>query len=403
MIITVPLYPGTVLGNVRYTWIAAGVEGPELSAGITQPDIEHPIFRLSVTPPVDAEEIIVYDVTDEANNWNVGQYRVAALATPSPGLPILIPAPAFGAVGLRTVTYRSVYEAILRRHGLDPVAHAITHDPLRALTQHVNTRIKYAWRYWRWPQLELLQNRAYRTTWTNTLQFLKVNAEGVPDELYYATNSLYYRVKSGAPADPPIGTLPTDTTYFETFTLTDRYILLDQVNQTPIGEVVAIYNSDPRLTTRHCACQLPFSPTEREVTVTECGTGATVWVQFRIPPSEFTGIPFVTGKTYALGERIYHPADGECYRAIIAGPTGDPTAQPAQWLKIPLPAIFASYVEASAYAAGLRETPTDPAQAQIRMAHSQLIEKEAEMYLTQECDRLIAQGQVYHYGGMRAA
>src|SRR5947207_3328382 len=382
MILTVPLQPGTVLANVRYKWIAAGVAGAVQSTGITQPDASFAIFEITTTPPANAEEIIVYDNTD-VTNWNPGQYRVAALATP-PGPSIFITAPAFAPVGLRTVTYRSVYESILRRHGLDPVGDAVTHDTLRAVTEHINTRLSFAWHYWEWPQLTFMQNRAFRTVWTNALQFLKVNAEGVPDELYYATNGNYYRVLSTAPSDPPIATLPTNTTYFEQFTLVDRYILLDQVNQTPIGDVIAIYDNDPRLSVNRMAQKLPFRPTEREITLTWAGTSGTVWLVFKIVPSEFTAIPFVVGKTYALGDSIYHPADGECYRALQAAPTGDPTAQPAQWLKIPFPKIFARYVRAGAYGDGLRETDAgenDPVKLQIRNTKAGLAGGEAEAYL----------------------
>jgi hypothetical protein len=231
-----------------------------------------------------------------------------------------------------------------------------------------------------------------------------VNLEGLQDELYYSTDGKYYRVKSSAPGDPPVGTLPTDTTYFEPIDVSDRYILLDQVNQTPIGDVITIFDTDPRLEQYHYAQKLPFRPTEREITLTWAGTGPTVWVLFRINPSEFTGIPFVTGKTYALGDRILHPTDGECYSALMNAPTGDPTAQPAQWAKIPFPAFMRKYVVAGAYADGLRETNVnqpDPVKLQIQNTKVQMADAEADAYLQQEVDRLIVQGQVFRYGQHR--
>jgi hypothetical protein len=74
MIFTVPLQPGTVLANVVYVWIAAGAVGAEESAGVTQPSASFAVFRIDVEPPTDAEEIIVYDLTD-ITNWNAGGYR----------------------------------------------------------------------------------------------------------------------------------------------------------------------------------------------------------------------------------------------------------------------------------------------------------------------------------------
>jgi hypothetical protein len=73
-----------------------------------------------------------------------------------------------------------------------------------------------------------------------------MNAEGVPDELYDQATELCYRVLAGGP-NPPVGTLPTDTSYFEPFDVSDRYILLDQPNQTPIGDMLAVFDTDPRV------------------------------------------------------------------------------------------------------------------------------------------------------------
>lgn len=78
MIFTVPLQSGTVLANVRFKWIVAGVEGPEIATGITQPDVTFAMFRIEADPPVDTEEMIVYDSTD-TSNWNVGDYDLVVL------------------------------------------------------------------------------------------------------------------------------------------------------------------------------------------------------------------------------------------------------------------------------------------------------------------------------------
>jgi hypothetical protein len=398
MILTVPLAPGTALSAVRYRWIVGGLEQAEQSTGISQPDALYPLFVFSVTPPANADEMIAYDNTNPAN-WNVAQYKAAAAPPPPPGPPIILVTPPYGPPTLRTVAFKSVYDSILRQHGFDPVGDAVNHDTLRAIVEQINSEIHYAWRFWEWPQLELLQERAFRTIWTSTLQFYRLNAEQVQDECYYQQDGNYYRVLYTAPTDPPVGTLPTDTTYFEPIQLTNPYILLDQVNQTPIGEVIEIFASDPRLNTWHDANRVPFQPTEREITCLG-SVPNTVFVQFRIVPSEFTGIPFVSGKNYALGAAIYHPATGECYRALQANPTGDPTAQPNQWLKVPFPAIFTNYVISAAFAAGLNES--DPSEkdgnvlANRRALAGQAL-NDAQEALVQEVNRLQAQGQHYRY------
>jgi hypothetical protein len=399
MILTVPLYPGTALANVRYRWIAGGVEGAVLSSGITQPDSTLPIFRFDVIPPANAEEFVAFDNTNAAN-WNVAGYLSIPPVAAPPGPPIVITGPSPTMPGLRTTPFKSVYETVLRRHGLDPLV-STEHDVLRAICEHINNRLETAWGYWEWPQLTLLQQRAFRTTWTSATQFYRMNAEGVPDELYYQTNQLYYRVLPAASTDPPVGTLPTNTSFFEPVDVSNRYILLDQPNQTPIGEAIAVFDTDPRLSQYHYASKIPFRPNEREISVTWAGTGPTVWLFFKIQASEFTAVPYMTGKVYALGDTIFHPTNGECYQANQASPTGDPTAQPLQWTKVPFPSIFRRYVTAGAYADGLRESDpseNDPVKLQIRNTKIQIADKEADDYIQQEIDGLVQQGQVFRYG-----
>lgn len=74
MIFTVPLAPGTVLANVVYEWLISGVPSAASSSGITQPDSNFAVFRISSVPDPNAEEMIVYDTTNLAN-WNVAGYR----------------------------------------------------------------------------------------------------------------------------------------------------------------------------------------------------------------------------------------------------------------------------------------------------------------------------------------
>jgi len=403
MILTIPMQPGTVLANVRYYWIVGGIAQSTLSSGVTQPDNTFPLFVFTVIPPDNADEIIVFDAT-EPRNWNVGQYKnaLAAEGPPPPIVPPPVSVPPFFPPTLRTVTFRSVVDSILRRHQINPQGDRFNYDTLRAVTEHINTRVRTAWNFWEWPQLTMLQHRAFRTVWIDTLQFQRVNSESVPDELYYPADGNYYRVKAAAPADPPVGTLPTNTTYFETFALVDRYILLEQANQTPMGEVIAVFDTDPRVSQYHYAHKIPFHPTEREVTTVCVGTGAMVWVVFRLPYSVFTGVPWVQGKAYIRGDLVYYPPSGECYKALAGTLVSDPPpVSNVTWARVPLPEIFSSYVTAGSYADGLSETDAqekDPVVLQVRNTKAQIANAEADTYLQQEVDRLVVEGQVYRYG-----
>ena len=399
MNITIPLYPGTLLANVRYYWIVLGVRQPTQSSGISQPDSTIPMFVFSVTPPAGADEIIAFDATAPTTNWNPGGYKNIEVGPVPP--PAIITAPPYGPPGMRVVSLREVLEAVLREFGLDPVGENTPHDAMRDVIRNLNTWMRYAWRYWEWPQLEVLQQRAFRTQWTNTLQFYRVGFEGNPDEVYNPADQNYYRVNATAPTDPPVGDPPTDPVYWTLFTLTDRYILLDQVNQTPIGEVIEVFAADPRLDAYHYARRIPFQPTEREITVVGYpGQTPTVWVQFRIVVSKLTGVPYVPGKIYQLGDTMYDPTTGDCYRAAIYNPTGDPTAQPTQWIKVPIPEIFKDYLATKAYAAGIGEldpADRDPNLLAYKRQILDVANEEAESLLAAEVNRLQAQGQHYRY------
>jgi hypothetical protein len=91
MIFNVPLSQGTALANVVYSWYVSGVPGTPSSSGVTQPSASFAVFRIDSIPPANAEEMVVYDVTD-GNNWNVAGY-LAGLSALSDADQILLTAP----------------------------------------------------------------------------------------------------------------------------------------------------------------------------------------------------------------------------------------------------------------------------------------------------------------------
>src|SRR5262245_51357903 len=107
---------------------------------------------------------------------------------------------------MRTVTFQSVYESVVRRHGLDPSSDAITQNTARTIAERINERVRTGWTYWPFPELTLTEERAYRTVWNSTHQFYR------GDELFYLPSATYYKVKPDAPSDPPIGQPPEQET-----------------------------------------------------------------------------------------------------------------------------------------------------------------------------------------------
>src|SRR4029077_3625489 len=187
---------------------------------------------------------------------------------------------------MRTVTFKSVFEGILRRHGMDPRGDAVASDAGLAITEHVNARVKRAWFAWEWPEWTITEERAFRQIWNNSRLFYQVGADGKPDEVFYipnvATHSLvdaaYYRVKATAPGSPPLGTLPTNTTYWETMDTVDTYIAFDQVCRRRIGEVLEVYADNPAV--MKPPRELHHRPTENGIQIYEAGGLATVFVRY---------------------------------------------------------------------------------------------------------------------------
>jgi len=307
---------------------------------------------------------------------------------------------------MRTVPYKSVYEGILRRAGQDPRGDAVSTDNGLTVSQHVNARVKRAWFLWEWPEWTVTEERAFRQVWNSDHQFYLVNVNGVPDEVFYApnvdTHSLegagYYRVKEDAPGNPPIGTPPSDTTFWEAFT-PDTYIAYDQVCRRRIGEVLEVYSANPAVV-KPPPC-LAHQPTEKGIQVYDASGLLTVFIKYLIPAEQFTIFPYIATRTYLRGDIVYMPDPGECYQAIRAANNQDPVSQVAYWRQCLFPEVLAEYVKAGAYADTLRETDTtderDPVLLQIRGQKIGIADGEAEDEINRQINRLQAQGQHYQY------
>lgn len=296
---------------------------------------------------------------------------------------------------IRTVQWRSVYEGILRRDAIDPQT-PVTSVTARNAVEHANERVRTAWRFWEWPELTLTEERAFRTIWNSTRQFSKVGTNGKPDELFYIPTFSYYVVNGSAITDPPVGTLPTNVAYFTPLTLLDRFIALDQVCRKPIGEALAIWNSNPRL--NRCAQELPFRQSEKGIDVLGyCGNS--VFLKYRIRPDQFTIVPFISSKNYVVGNVVYFAGTGECYRAVANSFAQQPP-NAAYWRQALFPEIFAHYVKAAAYADGLSESApkeNDPVKLQIRNTKVAMALQEANEALQDEVDILLRQGNGFRY------
>jgi len=230
---------------------------------------------------------------------------------------------------MRTVNFRDgVLYPIAHLLGIDPLAD-LQKDHVAAWVSMINNRIIEAFSYWQWPQLEIAEERAFRTRWKSTRQF------HLKDELYYVTDGNYYK----AIGTPPLGTLPTDTTYFEPLTLVSRYIALDQPGHRPIDQVVGIYYGNP---STGCMSGLAFHPNQNGIQLNGY-SGPTAFVKFKITEPEFSAVAYDPTATYRKNDIRYFNDDGECYVALTAN-TGHPPTEGAYWRKVEMPAFLAPFI-----------------------------------------------------------
>lgn len=188
---------------------------------------------------------------------------------------------------MRTVTFQSVLDGAASRIGLDPTQ-TIQPSTASALTEYINTRTRFAWEAYKWPELSAIEKRQFRPTFDAAATY----ASGA--EVFYLGN--YYR-KTGTGA---VGVVPTVTaTWTVATSLTDfvRSIDFDQAftatsgstAATPIGEVLHVYRQDPRVV--RYAERVNFWVTDSGAIVGPTQfTNATpneVFVEFTIRPTMF--------------------------------------------------------------------------------------------------------------------
>lgn len=188
---------------------------------------------------------------------------------------------------MRSVTFQSVLDGAASRIGLDPTQ-TIQPSTASALTEYINTRTRFAWEAYKWPELSAIEKRQFRPTFDAAATY------AIGNEVFYLGN--YYR-KTGTGA---VGVLPTVTaTWTNSTSLTDfvRSIDFDQpftatsstTAATPIGEVLHVYRQDPRVV--RYAERVNFWVTDSGAIVGPTQfTNATpneVFVEFTIRPTMF--------------------------------------------------------------------------------------------------------------------
>jgi hypothetical protein len=300
---------------------------------------------------------------------------------------------------MRTTRFKDVFDRVVRLHGRDP-RKLENSDISNAICDHINYRVRTICTAWLWPEWVITEERAFRPVWNSTEQYKRASdTDGLPDEVFYLGAAFtpasgfgagygYYRVKADAVTDPPIGNVPTDTTYWEAISPVDTFIDYDQRDRRPIGMVLGVFNQNPRVPTGNNNGHLAFNPSEKGIDVP--GGNTTVFITNKMPAPVYTMTPYVVGKTYVRGQTVFDPVTGECFQAVTSTSNTPPGAG---WVWIPFLDKWAGYVCNGAFADSLMEFDQGGGDIQTKMVLAQAANERADTQLQLEVDALTVQGQ----------
>jgi hypothetical protein len=212
---------------------------------------------------------------------------------------------------MRTVTFKSVVDGALARMGLDPLL-TPSANTLAAFVEYANSVYRTAWEMYPWPDAVRFENRQFYDTWANG------NSYSAGDVVLGSDGNYYYALQTNSAQNPVTDTADTYWALASSYTSSNGggilyAINLDQViggtTQTPIGEVLGVFQSDPR--TNRYATPVNWMLTNDGIVVGQNGLSvtsipSTVWIQFTTRPAVFTTGNYSDGTTipYVVAEAV---------------------------------------------------------------------------------------------------
>lgn len=288
---------------------------------------------------------------------------------------------------MKTVPFRSVLHSAARKMGFVPTE--LQDSDAAALAEFIKSRTREYWEKWDWQWATVWEERIFRYGYPQTdyKEFgdypslvRDIYEDGqtynTADEVFF--NGAYFVCGADGVTDSPSQNAAV-WTEFDDFA---RFLAFDEKGLPEIGDLFGVYIDEYGSDTIHWiendgAIFLPHS----------LGINS-VWINYRVQPSEFTTDFFQANTAYSRGAVIYDTADGECYKAhedIAAAPTRNAS----QWRRMRMPYVLAEAVAHAAYADWLRATgQNDKARAE---------EKRAETLLENEIDKLNQKGYASTY------
>lgn len=257
---------------------------------------------------------------------------------------------------MRTLSFQRLRESTLTRMGVavDTVDLLI----LGAVTTYLGDRIREAWEGYSWPDTTAVEPRVYCLRWEDVEE-----ADIVEDQILFHADA-YWQALINAPASEPAEG-SAEWVEPEDFV---HAIDLEQLGETPIGEVVTVWDRDPRRDRK--ALAVPFELTEVGILVGD-DAPAEVWVEFSLQVSEFSATPWESGTAYVPRDLVFFAK--ECWRAVTASTGSTPAVANAAWALQPVPWVLSRFAERAAYSDSLAEDgQQDKAERELKRAYQAL-------------------------------
>lgn len=262
-------------------------------------------------------------------------------------------------------TFQQVLDRAVRLCGFDPATLPAT---LAAdFASWLEARVRDAWILARWPGTLVMEERAYAPRFA----LATVYADG--DVVYDDATNAYYEAHEDGFSGRPV----TDGAYWTALGDFDRALALEESGETPIGEVLGVWRTDPR---KGAASPVGYTLLSDEAWC-DPQAPATVWVLFRLAPPVFTATPYAAGTTYFAGDAAFGLPHS--YLALRET-TGTAPPHAATWRPQLCPAVLADWAARGAKADWLAsDGQEDKAAAQESLARGWLNDRLADLTIHQ--------------------
>jgi len=285
---------------------------------------------------------------------------------------------------METCTIKQVYEAVLRRGGLDPSTADVTAAEKANIAELINTRFRDGYTDAFWPEILEVDQRRYRSTWDTDSTYLE------DEEVWYENDDeegAYYRSLQ----DANLGQTPdydADTDWWEKIVDGDtefiRYIELEQDGETVIGAVDVnncLFDQDPRLF-RDAGRVSDVCLLGDKILVEAADAPAEPYLRFRLRPPEFSLTDWSAATEYAINDLVYYSTSGETYKALVSSTNQNPYTETTYWEPVEFPRFLKDFVVVAVAADRLTEDEARykslaDAEARLEKMHEVLIDQQS--------------------------